>query len=274
MDIQIVNGTAEASGADLVVMMKAPANAKRRLAAEIGELAGEAAARLLACALEDARAWPGSTWLSPANQCDLDWLLSEVDAQSMPTGTYRLPAAGTASQPDSRNEQRGGICGLVPQQGANLGARINYVDSYLRRRGADKLLFVGTDCPGLDSAYLEQAAFSLQNADAVLGPAGDGGVVLMGARLPWPDLRGLGWSTQGLGVELRGLCREAGWSVATLDVRDDVDTVADLLGAGDLLSEDGRASRRCLSQWVSAHCVPLWERQPGGVDEAPREPAP
>ena len=272
MDTQIVNGAAEASGTDLVVMMKAPANAKRRLAAEIGELAGEAAAHLLACALEDARAWPGSTWLSPANQCDLDWLLSEVDAQ--PTGTYRLPAAGTASQPDSRREQRGRICGLVPQLGANLGERINYVDSYLRRRGACKLLFVGTDCPGLDSAYLQQAASSLQKADAVLGPAGDGGVVLMGARLPWPDLRGLGWSTQGLDVELRGLCREAGWSVATLDVRDDVDTVADLLGAGDLLSGDGRTSRRGLSQWVSAHYGPLAERQPGGADVAPREPAP
>ena len=274
MNIQIVNGAADATDTDLVVMMKAPANAKRRLAAEVGELAGEAAAHLLACALEDARAWPGPTWLSPANRRDRDWLLSEFGTPPMLIRTSRAKAVGTAGQPGVREAQRGGIYGLVSQQGKNLGERINHVDSRLRREGADKLLFVGTDCPGLDSAYLQQAAARLRNADAVLGPAGDGGVVLMGARLPWPDLSGLGWSAQGLGGELRDLCREAGWRVAALDVRDDVDNVADLLGAGDLLSGDGRASRRELSEWVNAHRGPLSARRPGGADEAPRKPAP
>ena len=248
-------------------MLKAPANAKRRLAAEVGDLAGEAAAHLVACALEDARSWSGHTWLSPANQHDRDWLLSEIGAEFTSAQPSCPSSTGAANPHDTDTSHRGKICGLVPQRGGNLGERINHVDSELRRHGVGRLIFVGTDCPGLDSTYLEQAASSLQSADAVLGPAGDGGVVLMGARRPWPELKELGWSTQGLCGELRNLCLDDGWNVATLDVREDVDTLGDLLGAGAGLRGDGRASRRRLAEWLSAHRGALSAQHPGGGDD-------
>ena len=263
----IVDAGSALAHPSLVVMLKAPANAKRRLAAEVGNLAGEAAAHLLACALEDARSWSGPTWLSPANQHDWDWLLSELDAGLTPAQPSRQSSSRAAIRHDADRTHCGKICGLVPQRGGNLGERINYVDSELRRRGVGRLIFVGTDCPGLDSAYLEQAASSLESADAVLGPAGDGGVVLMGARRPWPDLKGLGWSTQGLCGELRKLCRDDGWNVATLDVREDVDTLGDLLGAGALLTGDARPSRRGLAEWLSAHRGALSAQHPDEGDE-------
>ena len=253
MDAQIVDGAAEPPQTDLVVMLKAPANAKRRLAAEVGDLAGEAAAHLLTCALEDALAWPGPTWLSPASQRDRDWLMTEVDSEFALLRTFRLATDGTAGPSGSFKSQRGQYCGLVPQRGENLGERINSVDRELRRQGVSRLIFLGTDCPGLDSTYLGQAAGSLEWADAVVGPAGDGGVVLMGARRPWPDLKGLSWSTVSLCAELRGLCREAGWTVATLDAREDVDTLRDLLGVGTALADDSRASRRGLTEWLRTH---------------------
>ena len=269
------NPTVDASFAlahpSLVVMLKAPAYAKRRLAAEVGDLAGEAAAHLLACALEDARSWSGPTWLSPANQRDRDWLLSEIDAELTPSQPSCSSSTGAANPHDADTTHCGKICGLIPQRGGNLGERINYVDSELRCQGVDRLIFVGTDCPGLDSAYLEQTASSLWTADAVLGPAGDGGVVLMGARRPWPDLKGLGWSTQGLCGELRNRCLDDGWNVATLDVREDVDTLGDLLGAGALLAGDGRPSRRGLAEWLRAHRSALSARHPDGGDETSLE---
>src|SRR5690606_37370137 len=59
----------------LVLMLKAPSRSKRRLAAARGDAAAsEAARRLAACALEDLAAWPGPTWLAPADRTDLDWL--------------------------------------------------------------------------------------------------------------------------------------------------------------------------------------------------------
>ena len=268
MNNPTVNASAALDHPSLLVMLKAPENAKRRLAAEVGDLAGEAAVHLLACALEDARSWSGPTWLSPASQRDWDWLLSEIDAELAPAQPSCSSSTGTTSPHDADTTTHcGKIFGLIPQRGGNLGERINYVDSELRRRGVGRLIFVGTDCPGLDSAYLEQAASSLRTADAVLGPAGDGGVVLMGARRPWPDLKGLGWSTQDLCGELRNLCLDDGWNVATLDIREDVDTLGDLLGAGALLMGDERLSRRGLAKWLSAHRGALSAQHPDGADE-------
>ena len=273
MDILTDEGMTAPAQTGLVVMLKAPANAKRRLAAEVGGMAEEAAAHLLACALEDALAWPGPTWLSPADPWDRDWLLSEIGGETKPAPTP-FPRLATCSDPnDATATHRGAICGLILQQGENLGERINHVDGELRRwgRGVSRLVFVGTDCPDLDAAYLEQAALGLQRADAVLGPAGDGGVVLMGARRPWPDLSGLSWSTHDLFAELRGVCLDAGWSVATLDARKDVDTLHDLLGTGAALSGDRRRSRRDFAKWLRAHRGALLAQQPDDAVEARRE---
>ena len=273
MDILTDDSSTASAHTGLVVMLKAPANAKRRLAAQVGGLAEEAAAHLLACALEDALAWPGPTWLSPADLGDRDWLLSEIGAETTSAPTT-FPRLATSSDPnDVTAAHRGTICGLILQQGVNLGERIKHIDGELRRRGrgADKLVFVGTDCPGLDTAYLRQAALELQRSDAVLGPAGDGGVVLMGARRPWPDLSGLSWSTQELFTELRVVCLDAGWSVATLDARKDVDTLQDLLCTGAALSGDRRRSRREFAEWLRAHRGALLARQPEGAAEARRE---
>ncbi len=253
-------------------MLKAPANAKRRLAADVGDLAEEAAACLLTCALEDALSWPGPTWLSPANQRDLEWVTARVDKESVLIRKSRRVIDEAASRCGSVKTRRGEICGFVPQPDGNLGERINCVDGDLRREGVSKLIFLGTDCPGLDAAYLEQAAWSLREADAVLGPAEDGGVVLMGANRPWPDLKELGWSTQGLCSELRGLCREAGWSVTMLETREDVDTLRNLLGTATAMSGDSRPSRRDFAEWLNAHRAALLARQFDRMADARREP--
>ena len=275
MDNLTDDGMAAPAHTGLVVMLKAPANAKRRLAAQAGDLAEEAAAHLLACALEDALAWPGPTWLSPADRRDENWLLSEIRAETKPAPTHFLRLTTCGASKVVTATHRNAICGLILQQGENLGERINYVDSELRHRdrGVGRLVFVGTDCPGLDAAYLKQAALKLEQEDAVLGPAGDGGVVLMGASRPWPELSGLSWSTQSLFAELRGVCLDAGWSVATLGTRKDVDTLQDLLGAGASLSDDRRRARLDFAEWLRARrgALALLARQPVGTAETRRE---
>ena len=50
------------------------------------------------------------------------------------------------------------------------------------------LLIVGTDCPALTPAHLQQAADALQTVDVVLIPAEDGGYVLIGLRRPVPEV--------------------------------------------------------------------------------------
>jgi glycosyltransferase A (GT-A) superfamily protein (DUF2064 family) len=188
----MISKSIQSSPADdtcIVLCLKAPARSKRRLAAEIGDLATTAAAHLWECALEDLKNWPGSVYYSPADAEDAAWL----DAQLGP---------GSAT---------------VLQRGDNLGERINHVDNTLRERGEKNIIFVGTDCPAMETAYLQQAASSLANHNVVLGPATDGGVVLMGASRAWPALTGLPWSTPSLYDALARLCDDQGRSVEILE---------------------------------------------------------
>ena len=170
MDIRIHDGIAIHAHPSLVVMLKAPANAKRRLAAEIGDLAGEAASHLLACALEDALAWPGPAWLSPANPQDQDWLLSEIRAGTMPMAAVCPSPAATGNRKEGPAAHRGKTFGVIAQQGGNLGERINYVDGELRQRGVGDLLFVGTDCPGLDEPLPRTGRLRAQGRRRRSGP--------------------------------------------------------------------------------------------------------
>jgi hypothetical protein len=207
----------------LVLCLKAPARSKRRLAGEIGELATTAATHLWACVLEDIQSWPGPVYFAPAETDDAAWLVQQL---------------GSSHE-------------AVLQTGGNLGERINHVDETLRSRGEQNVLIVGTDCPAMERDYLLQAAAELIHHDVVLGPATDGGVVLMGARQAWPTLADLPWSTHRLHDELVRCCARRGLSIASLGPRADVDSVAALLAARNDLAQDLRPARRAFSRWLS-----------------------
>ena len=180
----------------VVLMMKSAARSKRRLAEHIGaRRATEVAQRLLDCAREDLAAWPGPTCVAPS--------IADERADGPPADT------------------------VVVQRDGNLGERIQHVNAELLRLGFERQLYVGIDCPSLDAAYLERAAAELGRHDTVLGPAADGGVVLMGVRGAWPALAKLPWSTSALFESLLAACAAAG-STAVLPRRSDVDTVEDL----------------------------------------------
>jgi rSAM/selenodomain-associated transferase 2/rSAM/selenodomain-associated transferase 1 len=102
------------------------------------------------------------------------------------------------------------------------------------------LLIVGTDCPALTPGHLQQAADALQDADAVLIPAEDGGYVLIGLRKPAPGVfNGIEWSTPQVLEQTRERLRAAGlrWSeVATLW---DVDEPADWMRWGSARGSGG-----------------------------------
>ncbi len=92
---------------------------------------------------------------------------------------------------------------------------------------AEGVLLIGTDCPVLDAAAINRAAVMLATHDAVLGPAEDGGFVLVGARVP-VGFDGVRMSTTHAARDtLDGLAR-AGIRCGMLPASWDVDEVADL----------------------------------------------
>lgn len=208
-----------------MLMFKAPARSKQRLAARLGPLAARLAEQLCNCALEDLDGWRGPICVAPAAPADAEWLRA----------------------------RRGSACRSVLQCEGNLGRRLNHVNRALWEAGHRRQVFIGIDCPALDPDYLRDAREALESHDVVLGPARDGGVVLMGARLRWPALEALDWSGPRLGRQLAELCRQRGWRVATLAPRDDIDTLDDLLRLERELANDARPARRRLGDWLGAH---------------------
>ena len=73
-----------------------------------------------------------------------------------------------------------GASALRLQAGADLGERMYHALQDGLSRYA-RVLLVGSDCPSIDAAYLQEASLALACAPVVFGPALDGGYVLVGA---------------------------------------------------------------------------------------------
>ena len=91
------------------------------------------------------------------------------------------------------------------------------------------LLLVGSDCPALDRTRLAAAARSLEEHDAVIHPAADGGYVLLGlARFDLSLFSDIDWSTERVGSETIARIAALGWRLDVRDTLADVDEPADL----------------------------------------------
>ena len=202
----------------------APGVGKQRIAAELGESAAyEAATLLLDATLEDARGWSGPVVIAPATAKDSAW------------AAELLPGAVVIAQG----------CG-------NLGTRIRDVQAQIRDQGGRHIIFIGSDSPGLTPQLIRSAFEQLERTDTVFMPARDGGVTLMGSRLPWPELSGLPWESRNLGVALQECCRKAGMTAGEMEAGYDIDTRQDLVDAVDLLAADPRPARVKLRTWILA----------------------
>jgi len=120
---------------------------------------------------------------------------------------------------------------LHTQGEGDLGVRMARALERPLALGAPALL-IGCDCPVLTPAYLHEAATALAcGADAVFGPAEDGGYVLIGlARAPRAQLfEAISWGTDTVMQDTRARLRQLGWCWRELAPLWDVDRPEDLL---------------------------------------------
>lgn len=91
------------------------------------------------------------------------------------------------------------------------------------------VLLIGTDCPELTTAHLQQAASALQRTDATLIPTADGGYVLLGLNRFHSSLfEGIAWSTGTVAFETLRRLGQLGWTVQSHPMLHDIDEPADL----------------------------------------------
>ena len=119
---------------------------------------------------------------------------------------------------------------LVPQEGNDLGERLDHALTSYLTRGYERVIIMDSDSPTLPPDYLSQAFDVLSDgADVVLGPCDDGGYYLIGIRRPSPRLlREVHMSTPTVAAETIALAKQEGLNLICLPTWYDVDDAASL----------------------------------------------
>ena len=117
------------------------------------------------------------------------------------------------------------------QRGVDIGDRMKnaFVSSF--SWGLEKAVIIGSDIPDLTAEALDEAFLSLNDSDAVIGPASDGGYYLIGFRretfLPGVFQK-ITWGGDSVFSQTMELFGKSGAKVYVLPEHSDVDTIEDL----------------------------------------------
>ncbi|HVO68289.1 MAG TPA: TIGR04282 family arsenosugar biosynthesis glycosyltransferase [Syntrophales bacterium] len=190
----------------LVMFAKFPerGQVKSRLTKAIGE---EKAAELYRCFIED--------------------LLERLSG-----GNYRFQIAFyPAGKEHEIKKMLGNVFCYMPQVGGDLGERMKNAFSRCFSEGPRSVVVIGSDIPDLPAWIIEEAFFSLDDHDAVIGPSVDGGYYLIGFRKETfnPDIfAGPIWGTEDVFRQTMTILQETGALVYVLPIWQDIDKIEDI----------------------------------------------
>lgn len=155
--------------------------------------------------------------------CDLRWTYT-------PAGSD-FPALATTLASIRQND-------CFPQQGEDLGDRLQYAFQWAQQQGFQYTIVIGSDTPHITRRIIDDARSRLEEADVVLGPALDGGYYLIAMRAPYDVFSGIPMSTQVvLQMTIAAAIRQ-GLRVELVETLLDVDELPDLQQLAKILQED------------------------------------
>jgi hypothetical protein len=118
---------------------------------------------------------------------------------------------------------------LLSQAGGDLGERMRNAFGQAFAGGHRRVVIIGSDLPEIRADLLRRAIALLDEREAVIGPARDGGYYLLGlTRLVEGIFEGIAWSTPGVLQATLQRLESAGITPALLEPLTDVDEVQDL----------------------------------------------
>lgn len=124
----------------------------------------------------------------------------------------------------------------VVQQPGDLGERMEAAFQMAFETGSHKVAIIGSDCPELSGAVLQQAFDLLDTVDFVLGPVPDGGYYLLGMKAMEPSVfHHIEWSTETVRAKTLERINALGKTCALLPMLMDVDTEEDWRAAEMIL---------------------------------------
>ena len=146
------------------------------------------------------------------------------------------------------------------QAEGDLGTRLAWAFRRAFDEGAERVVLIGTDCPGITGRLLESSFGLLEHQDVVLGPASDGGYYLMGLQSHEPALfDAMPWGSSKVLAETLIRAERHRLGTALLPTLDDVDRPEDLA-----VWERFRVGDKANDQQVSLSViVPTFGSEPG-----------
>jgi rSAM/selenodomain-associated transferase 2/rSAM/selenodomain-associated transferase 1 len=118
---------------------------------------------------------------------------------------------------------------FLPQAQGDLGDRLSAASGQSFDEGADQVVMIGIDCPGITAPLITDAFDALDRHQAVIGPATDGGYTLLGLTRPEPGLfQDMPWGTTDVLDTTLQRFQELGLSFHTLPALADIDEEPDL----------------------------------------------
>lgn len=124
------------------------------------------------------------------------------------------------------------------QQPGDLGERMEAAFQMAFETGSHKVAIIGSDCPELSGAVLQQAFDRLDTTDFVLGPVPDGGYYLLGMKAMEPSVfHHIEWSTETVREKTLERIAALGKTCALMPMLMDVDTEEDWRAVEMVLQE-------------------------------------
>jgi len=112
------------------------------------------------------------------------------------------------------------------QKGETFGERLGNAIENVFKKGFQKLIAIGNDCPSLTSEHLLNAHFLLEKNSIVFGSSNDGGIYLLGIQKKSycrKSFLELAWETNCLAKNLENFLHQKGLSFVQLSSLNDID---------------------------------------------------
>jgi uncharacterized protein len=118
-----------------------------------------------------------------------------------------------------------------PQGEGDLGDRMTGAFKLAFGQGYDRVVIIGTDCPGIDADLVRDGLHRLRQEDLVFGVASDGGYYLVGMRQLIPEIfQDIPWSSELVLSKTLAIVDRLDFTYDLLKTLSDIDRPEDLEG--------------------------------------------
>jgi rSAM/selenodomain-associated transferase 1 len=163
----------------------------------------------------------------------LDKVVANIAAAKLPIALWR---AGDLDHPCWGTYANNPLVNLYEQTDGDLGERMKYA-AVEGLNSSDKVVLIGADCIDIDKAYLDLAVNKLDTVDAVIGPAIDGGYVLLALKAVDGEIFcNIDWGSEKVLAQTLAKMDLLNWRYELLAPLSDIDRpedLANLSGIGD-----------------------------------------